>query len=372
MDPPPWYPALVRRRRVEPGQREPGSSWLLGCLRLTVVVLLAVATVGCTGQPPATTSSGEPSLGIQIPVPQPFRVAAGEGSAWVLSRGPMPCSPAQPCTVSRIDPGSNRLVGTPTRLPADGWDLAVGAGSVWATQFDGRLVRIDARTGRIRARISARPIYFGSVVTFGGGFVWTGNDDERNHSGSVSKIDPATNHVVGNLAGLGSPQSIAFGQGAVWVADHAGWLVKIDPARLTVLARRRLDFGPHGVVVTPRAVYVADAHGGRLLQVDPETAKVQRVVELSPGPITPVVGAGWIWSSSAEAWGGTTKDNRVLRIDPVTLRIVQVLQLGGNVPSVGFGFGSVWVPVGTRSVVVRIAPTARNGSPPDPRSEEPP
>jgi DNA-binding beta-propeller fold protein YncE len=245
-------------------------------------------------------------------------------------------------------------------LPADGWDLAVGAGSVWATQFDGRLVRIDVRTGRIRARISARPIYFGSVVTFGGGFVWTGNDDERNRSGSVSKLDPATNHVVGNLAGLGSPQSIAFGHGAVWVADHAGWLVKFDPKTLKVLARRRLDFGPHGVVATPHAVYVADAHGGRLLEADPATARVRRIAELSPGPITPAVGAGWIWSSSAAAWGGTTQDDRVLRIDPRTLRVAQVLQLGGNVPSVAFGFGSVWVPVGTESVVVRIAAAGSN------------
>jgi DNA-binding beta-propeller fold protein YncE len=323
-------------------------------------VLLAAATIGCTGQPPTTTPNRAPSIGIRIPVPQPFRVAAGEGSVWVLSRGPQLCSPAAPCTVARIDPSSNRLVGTPTRLPADGWDLAIGAGSIWATQFDGRLIRIDARTGQIRARISARPIYFGSVVTVGGGFVWTGNDDERNHSGSVSKIDPATNRVVGNLLGLGSPQSIAFGQGAVWVADHAGWLVKINPKTLTVLARRRLDFGPHGVAVTPHAVYVADAHGGRLLQADPETAKVTRIAELSPGPITPVVGAGWIWSSSSAAWGGTTKDDHVMRIDPQTLRIAQVLQLGGNVPSVVFGFGSVWVPVGTRSVVVRIAPAVRN------------
>jgi DNA-binding beta-propeller fold protein YncE len=299
-------------------------------------------------------------------------VIAGEGSVWVLSRGPRPCSPARPCTVSRIDPGANRLVGTPTRLPADGWDLAVGAGSVWATQFDGRLLRIDARTGRIRARISARPIYFGSVVTVGGGFVWTGNDDERNHSGSVSKIDPATNRVVGNLPGLGSPQSIAFGHGAVWVADHAGWLVKIDPARLKVIARQRLDFGPHGVVVTSHAVYVADAHGGRLLQADPETAKVKRTVALSPGPITPVVGAGAIWSSSAEAWSGTTRDDRVLRIDPATLRIVQILHLGGNVPSVAFGLGSVWVPVGTGSVVVRISPAAWSGPATDPRSKRSP
>jgi virginiamycin B lyase len=332
-------------------------------LRPTVgALLLVAAAVGCTGGRQAPTRpNGEPSVGVRIPVSQPFRVAAGEGSVWVLSRGRMPCSPAAPCTVWRIDPGSNRPVGQPTRLPADGWDLAVGAGSVWVTQFDGRLVRIDARTGRIRARISARPIYFGSVVTFGGGFVWTGNDDERNHSGSVSKIDPATNRVVGNLAGLGSPQSIAFGRGAVWVADHAGWLVKINPKTLKVIARQRLDFGPRGVVVTPHAVYVADAHGGRLLEADPETAKVRRTAELSPGPITPAVGAGWIWSSSAAAWGDTTQDDRVLRIDPQTLRIAQTLHLGGNVPSVAFGFGSVWVPVGTGSVVVRMAPAAGNG-----------
>jgi hypothetical protein len=49
----------------------------------------------------------------------------------------------------------------------------------------------------------------------------------------------------------------------------------------------------------------------------------------------------------------------VLRIDPATLRIVEVLHLGGNVPSVAFGFGSVWAPVASGSVV-RIAYAARN------------
>jgi DNA-binding beta-propeller fold protein YncE len=278
-------------------------------------------------------------------------VAAGEGFVWVLNRAPRPCSPPRPCTVSRIDPGSNRLFGKPTRLPADGWDLAVGAGSAWATQFDGRLIRIDARTGRISARISARPIYFGSVVAFGGGFVWTGNDDERNESGSVSKIDPASNRVVGNVLGLGSPQSIAFGQGAVWVADHAGWLVKIDPTTLRIVARRRLDFGPHGVIVTADAVYVADAHGRRLLEADPETARVRRIVELSVGPIYPAIGAGSIWSSSAAVWDGTAEEDRVVRIDPRTLRIVQTLRFGGAVPSLAFGFGSVWAAVRSGSVV---------------------
>jgi YVTN family beta-propeller protein len=211
---------------------------------------------------------------------------------------------------------------------------------VWATQFDGRLVRIDALTGRISARISARPLYFGSVVAVGGGFVWTGNDDERNESGSVSKIDPATNRVVGTVPGLGSPQSIAFGRGAVWVADHAGWLVKIDPDTLKVIARRRLGFGPHG--------------GNRLLEADPTTAKLGRIVDLPLGPIYPVVGAGSIWSSSAAVWSGTTRDDRVVGIDPKKLSITETFHFGGNVPSVAFGFGSVWAAVGPHSTVVRV------------------
>jgi virginiamycin B lyase len=315
-------------------------------------IVLAAVGAGPIGGAAANAPSEEPSAGVRIRVPgHPFRLAAGEGFVWVLNRAPMPCSPARPCTVSRIDPGTNRLVGKPIRLPADAWDLAVGANSVWATQFDGRLIRIDARAGRISARISARPIYFGSVVTFGGGFVWTGNDDERNESGSVSKIDPATNRVVGNVRGLGSPQSIAFGQSAVWVADHAGWLVKIDPTTLKIVARRRLDFGPHGVVVTAHAVYVADAHGGRLLEADPRTVRVRRIVDLPLGPIYPAVGAGSIWSSSAAVWDGTTEDDRIVRIDPRTFKIVQTLHLGGNVPSVAFGFGSVWAAVHGGSVV---------------------
>jgi DNA-binding beta-propeller fold protein YncE len=107
------------------------------------------------------------------------------------------------------------------------------------------------------------------VLAFGAGFVFTGNDDERDRRGAtVSKLDPGTNRLVGRPLALGSPQSIAFGDGAVWVADHAGWLVKIDPRTLRVAARQRLDFGPHGVVALP------------------------------VGPIYPAAGAGSIWSAS--------------------------------------------------------------------------
>jgi streptogramin lyase len=230
---------------------------------------------------------------------------------------------------------------------------------VWVTPngADGRLVRIDARTGRVSARVSARPVYFGSVLAFGGGFVWTGNDDERYQRGAtVSKLDPRTNRVVAAPLVLGSPQSIAFGCGAVWVADHTGWLVKIDPTRFEVVARRRLGFGPHGVVVADGAVYVADAHGSRLLQADPRTAAIRRVARLPIGPIYPAVGAGSIWSAPAAVWEDErARDDRVVRVDPKTLAVAETVHVGGNASAVAFGFGSLWATVATGQVV-RITP----------------
>jgi DNA-binding beta-propeller fold protein YncE len=322
-----------------------------------LALVAAFVPLGCSD------GASKSRIAARIDVPgHPFRIAAGKQFVWVLGRGPAgACSAPRPCLVFRIDPTSNRLAGTPTRLPADAWDLTVGAGSVWVTQFNGRVLRIDARTGRITAQIDARPIYFGSVVAYGDGFVWTGNDDGRYRRGStVAKLDPAGNRVVGApvaIAGPEGPQSIAFGDGALWIADHSGWLVKVDPVVLKVVARQQLRFGPHGVAVTRDAVYVADAHANRLLEADPETAKIRRIVKLSPGSIFPVAGAGSIWSSSAAGWTGPydQNDDRVLRIDPGDLKVAEILHVGGSVPSVGFGFGSAWA-ADQIGRVVRITP----------------
>jgi DNA-binding beta-propeller fold protein YncE len=180
-------------------------------------------------------------------------------------------------------------------------DRGWGGFGVGDAQRHGRALDPHRRPHRrIVARISARPIFFGSVLAFGAGVVWTGNDDERYQRGAtVSRLNPRTNRVVGRPLVLGSPQSLAFGHGALWVADHTGWLVRIDPATCKVLARQQLGFGPHGGVVADDGVYVADAHGGRLLEADPATAALRRVARLPIGPIYPAVGAGSIWTGSA-------------------------------------------------------------------------
>jgi hypothetical protein len=339
----------------------PGPVRRFSVSTLMLAVAVGGLVLGCSGG----ESNSASHITARIDVPgHPFRIAAGRDFVWVLTRGLAgACAPPrQPCTVVRIDPRSNRVVGKPISLPRDAWDLAVGAGSVWVTQFDGRIRRIDARTGRTTP-ISARPLYFGSVVSFGGGFVWTGNDDERNDAGSIARISSTDNRIVGTPllpARRSSPQSISFSGGALWVADHAGWLVKVDAAKFTVVARQRLDFGPHGVVATRDAAYVADAHANRLLEADPRTTRIRRVAKMSPGPIFPVFGAGSLWSSSAAQWSGETgkRDDRVLRIDPAPLEIAEVVHVGGDVPSVAFAFGSVWA-ADNVGRVVRITPPSR-------------
>jgi hypothetical protein len=71
----------------------------------------------------------------------------------------------------------------------------------------------------------ARPLYFGSVLAVGGGFVWTGNDDERyRHGATVSRLSPRTNRVVGRPLVLGSPRaSPSVPARSGWPTTPAGW-----------------------------------------------------------------------------------------------------------------------------------------------------
>lgn len=327
-----------------------------GSTLIAIIAVCSILLAGCfdSGDGSRQSSVAGPKAETRAPIAARIRlpaasvsIAAGAGAVWALTR--------HPAAVWRIDPRSDRLVGKPIRLPASPWNVAVGAGSVWVTPngTDGRLTRIDPRTGRITARISARPVYFGSVIAFGDGLVFTGNDDERYKGGStVSKLDPRSNRTLGDPLVLRSPQSVAFGRGAFWVADHNGWLIKIDPRSFRVIARRALHFGPHGVFVSGRAVYVADAHANRILKVDSRTARIEKIASLPAGPIYPVAGGGSIWSGSSSAWEDpASHDDRLMRIDPESLALQATYHLGANVAAVGYGFGSVWAALGNGELV---------------------
>jgi branched-chain amino acid transport system substrate-binding protein len=119
--------------------------------------------------------------------------------------------------VARVDPRTNR-VGQTIRVPtSDLVGIAVGAGSVWATDpVSGVIWRIQPGPQPAERTI---PVGFGvTQVAFGAGDVWAANDA----TGTVTRIDPRTNQVTWTSQVAGTPQGLAVGAGSVWVSIAGG------------------------------------------------------------------------------------------------------------------------------------------------------
>jgi YVTN family beta-propeller protein len=188
----------------------------------------------------------------------------------------------------------------------------------------------------------------GVVVTAGS--VWVANE----HSGSVTRIDPATNKVVAtipiNSPDSAGPQIMTAGPGGVWVdVDNMGSVVRIDAATNKV----GLVVPLNGWVASDgEQVWIADDAGidglAQAIRIDPDSGKVITAVDLEqdPGECGLAVGLGSVWVAT----GGLT------RIDPVSGRIVGRLDLGADCGSLIVAGGSVWSAAEGQPYVVRISP----------------
>jgi len=95
---------------------------------------------------------------------KPFGIASGEGAVWVGS--------STDSTVTRIDPELGRVVKViKTGVNDEGlYNVAAGAGGVWAADIYGDVIRIDPRTNRVvaRIRLGVEP----RVIAIAGDDVW--------------------------------------------------------------------------------------------------------------------------------------------------------------------------------------------------------
>jgi streptogramin lyase len=156
----------------------------------------------------------------------------------------------------------------------------------------------------------------------------------------VERIDPATNTVT-LRATVGEGFALAVGEGAVWAPNHdAGTLSRIDPATGTVVATIPIPgVGPHGVVTTPGAVWVATEgppdKPGSIVRIDPATNSIVSTIGL-PGNFGAedlAAGAGSVWANAQGV---------VLRIDPATDRIAATIPVGQVCGGIAANDASVW------------------------------
>jgi predicted Ser/Thr protein kinase/streptogramin lyase len=244
-------------------------------------------------------------------------VAAGEGSAWVLTTVIPPGVSVQTAdsVLVKVDPLTNRIETFALRgiAPGGGFSavpLEAGEGGVWTIDRDPpALVRVDPSNPRRtqRFRLSGP----GDGIGVGFGSIWVRHNAAR--ESFLTRVDPESGATLAEITLPGSADGLAFGSGSVWVSDAtADELLRIDPDTNTI--------GAHFAVGTDPKAVVIDAAGGV-----------------------------WVHLTGEETPAGPGK---VVRIDPVTDEVLAEVPIGGydaigGVPTrrngMVFGFGSIWV-----------------------------
>jgi hypothetical protein len=329
-----------------------------------------------TPQPPSSPGVGRVSAAVAVA--EGGGIAIGDDAVWAasfLSR-----------SIVKIDPQTNRVAATVRIGSGSGNDMhpggviAAGADGVWVAGDTGHnvLYRVDPATARVVATVrvgadGGRP----NDVAVGLGSVWASDS----HGGSVVRIDPATNREIARINVVGpadvpfvQPAALGIAAGDVWV-NVAGFtstggsvfkVVRIDAATNAVEAELETTCG----FITDDGTFVwllgACVSGSTLTALDPRTNTVARTLDYqaSLGSVAAhggiAYGFGSLWVRALRV-GGSVR-GALARIDP-TNGVVGTLPLVGS-DAVGFaqrkygavavGFGSVWVREPDR--VLRIEP----------------
>ena len=295
-----------------------------GCRVLVGTVLALAALAGCGGdandadaEPDASAAASFTGTPAEVTVTEmssgPVGVAAVDGEPWVA----LPEDGAvRTANDTMVDVG-----GTPLRL------LATGDG-VWVTDIGrGRLVRIDAGTGRVTRRTTLAP------------------------AGS-------------------EPEGLASDGDAVWVVDQANnRVIPVDPRTGRQGEASAVGVGPRLTASGPGGVWVANFVGGSLSRVATDGEVTDQPLETCLSPQGVVEAAGVVWVTC-------TAEDRVLGLDADTLERVATFDGldgadalaadGDRVYAVGQAGPTVWtIDAAKREVVGRLAldhagPTTEN------------
>jgi streptogramin lyase len=222
----------------------------------------------------------------------------------------------------------------------------VGGSSLWVSLAgDGALIRLDARTGRVLARIDvhrADPRALGGgPLASDGRQVWIAApihvDDDPvvgNASGWIGRVDVSRAKLRITQVHGDPPSQIGVGPAGVWVTGgHTVRQVDAHTGAVVGLLRLRAYLG--AVAVGTNAVWVDEPNLGRLVEIDPRTRKVRGFVTVgrSFGNGSMTVGAGIVWAATNEG---------VVGVDQLSRQVTARLSVAGA-RAIAFGRSQVWV-----------------------------
>ena len=294
----------------------------------------------------------------------PSALADGGGRATDLAHGFGSLWTTSPGAIVRLDARTGRMAAKLGAGPAPLSAITTGAGAVWGL-LPWTVLRVDPRSGALRRFHVPGPAY---AFAIGFGKVWVARYDD----GTLYALDPASGEIVRAVAGIPSAvEAVSVGRGSVWVVSVGPWrrgpggtlvprgpgtLSRISPTSGKILARIRVGRGAGAVAVGTRTVWVANFRGvgsdSSLSRIDLRTNHVAATIRLPARPVAVEAGAGFVWTViGADAAG------RIVRVDPRTNRTVVRRVPRSWVPSAVAVFrGRVWVASGGSATVTRFNP----------------
>ena len=226
------------------------------------------------------------------------------------------------------------------------FSLAEAAGSLWVANFQsGTVQRVDPATNRVVAEIQVGGEPYGLAA--GGGSVWVGN----NGSDSVTRIDTATNRVVATVPVGDRPIGIAYdpSDGSVWVANFGDSAVThIDAATNTVRVRAVVPGEHEDVALGFGSVWIPSEEGW-ITRLDPATLAVTATIPVAADPDFALVAAGSVWTT---AYQGTA----ISRIDAATSSVTATLPVRRGLQGIDFDGTSFWAANYDESTLGKLDP----------------
>jgi YVTN family beta-propeller protein len=196
-------------------------------------------------------------------------LAAAAGSVWVYSPSPQ-------VAVSKIDATTNSVAASfRTGGPSFGFDsgtvggapgasgIAASKTAVWFVGDPGVI-----RTGADLKAVSASTrlgVVIPTALALDEKTLWVAArpgfrccPEETVGTGTVTRIDTATNSVGATIPIGGTPTGVAVGEGSVWIADPGTRsVIRVDPSKNEIAARIPVGGRPRGIAVGDGLVWVS-------------------------------------------------------------------------------------------------------------------
>jgi virginiamycin B lyase len=305
---------------------------------LLLGAVMAAATAAPAGRAPA-----EPKLP-QLPLaklPIVARIKVPVGPAWLETGfNSVWLTKIKSRAVFRIDPGTNKVV---ARIPVGSnpeLGIGIGLGFAWvADTKDRTLTQIDPATNSVVRVIPVNvPDDTEGSIGVGEGSVWVLTNDGGTDSGTLSRIDPVSGHIVANIAVKPKSHAATVAFGAVWVTSTgSGSVLRIDPATNAVVAEIAVHAKPRFLAGGEGSLWVLSQSDGTLARIDPATNRVVATISVGvPGEGGDLaVGEHYVWVSAERV--------PLTQVDPVTNKVLRQFAGGRRDDTMRVGFGAAWI-----------------------------